>query len=63
MRKMIQRLIQNSDIPLFDMYCPIKGTRNNNYWSILDVAEKIVTSPAFTYTNSATETLGLGVRS
>ena len=40
----------------------MKGTRSNNYWSILEVTESRTTPSAFTCPNSATETLGQGVK-
>ena len=46
----------------FAVYFSIKGSRNNNYWSFLDVIENGTTASAFACSESAIETPGQGVK-
>ena len=44
------------------MYFPVKGSRNNNYWSFFDVIENGTSPSAFTCSKSTIETPGQGVK-
>ena len=46
----------------FAVYISIKGSRNNNYWSFLDVIENGNTPSTFTCSKSVIETVGQGVK-
>ena len=54
--------IWHSPKPLSYIYFSITGTRNNNYWSFLDVIENGNTPSTFACSKSTIETLGQGVK-